>query len=468
MSLRLRFTLSFLLIVIITLATVSIAVRLGTERQVAVIRARGGLIGAEDLILDLKTYYVENGTWQGVETLLQTYDLGGRGMGQGGPGAQGGQSGVMGNRPGVRLADSGGVVIYDPVNPAGTALSESTLSDGIELKESGKTIGYLLPLDGQTFSGSEFETQLLQAVNKASLYAALIAGGLALVLALLLAYFLLRPVQQLTDAAADMAAGDLGQRVSIKGAGGELTRLGNAFNHMAGSLQAAEERRRTMTTDIAHELRTPLAVQRAQLEAMLDGVYPLETENLEKILDQNSLLTRLVQDLRTLTLADADELQLEITAVQVNDLVDRLTARFQPQAERKEILLSAVQKQSPLTVQADPQRLEQILSNLVDNALRHTPQGGSVEIIVSSENEKTLIRVHDTGPGIPEESLPFVFERFYRADRGRARETGGSGLGLAIARRLAEAQGANLTVENDAGGGAVFSLVFSSVSGVTA
>jgi signal transduction histidine kinase len=215
-----------------------------------------------------------------------------------------------------------------------------------------------------------------------------------------------------------------------------------------------------MTTDIAHELRTPLAVQRAQLEAMLDGVYPMETGNLEKILDQNALLTRLVQDLRTLTLADANELQLEITSVQVNDLVDRLTARFQPQAERKEILLSAVQMQSPLTVQADPQRLEQILSNLVDNALRHTPLGGRVEIIVSSENGKTILQVHDTGPGIPEESLPFVFERFYRVDRGRARETGGSGLGLAIARRLAEAQGASLTVANYAGGGAVFSLVF--------
>ena len=449
MSLRLRILLAFLLIVIVTLASVSISVRLSAANQVAVIRARGGWIGAEELIADLQAYHAAHGGWQGVEALLQTQ---GRGMGQSGQGVQ-----AMGNRPGVRLADEQGVIVYDPANHAGEQLNDVALQQGITLKENGKVIGYLLPLQGQVFPGGEFDVQLLAAVQRASLYAALIAGGLALVLAFLLAYLLLRPVQQLTEAAKGMTAGDLSRRVEPQG-GGELKTLGSAFNQMADSLQAAEQHRRAMTADIAHELRTPLSVQRANLEAMLDGVYPLDTQNLEKVLDQNTLLTRLVDDLRTLTLADAGELQLEKTPVLLNELVARLAARFQAQADWKEIGINISLPGEEISVYADPQRLEQILNNLLHNALRHTPPGGRVVIGLGRERSRVSISVHDSGAGIPQDALASVFERFYRADRGRAREDGGSGLGLSIARKLAEAHGGSLAAENHPEGGAVFTL----------
>ncbi len=450
---RLRLLLAFLMIVLVTLAVVSITVRFSAEQQVAVFRARGGWIGAQDLINNLQTYYQTNGSWHGVETLL---DVRGRGVGaQGGHGQS--SAGMSNIYSSLRLADAQGNLVYDPENTSGGQLSTDILNGGVALESKDEIIGYLLPLQGQTFPGSEFDQQILALVNKAALMAALIAGGLALVLALLLAYFLLRPVQQLTEAAADMANGDLSRRVQVKG-GHELAVLEEAFNHMAASLQDAQSRRSALTADIAHELRTPLSVQRVNLEAMLDGIYPLDTNNLEKVLAQNSLLTRLVQDLRTLTLADAGELRLEKTQIQISDLVERLAARFQPQADRKEIRIFTTNPIEPLRVQADPQRLEQILGNLLDNALRYTPHGKTITMSVSREKGYAVVRVHDSGPGIPEEAQPYVFERFYRPDKGRAREEGGSGLGLAIARKLAEAHAGTLTAANHPQGGAVFQL----------
>ncbi len=447
---RLRLLLAFLLIVLVTIAVVSITVRLSAERQVAIFRARGGWIGAQELIASLQSYYQTNGSWQGVETLL---DVRGRGMGGHGQGSQG----MPNLYSSLRLADAQGNLVYDPENPGGGQLSNEMLNNGVALELEDEVIGYLLPLQGQTFPGSEYDQQILTLVNKASLIAALIAGSLALVLALLLAYFLLRPVQQLTEAAADMANGDLSRRVQVKG-GHELAVLEEAFNHLAASLQEAEARRSALTADIAHELRTPLSVQRVNLEAMLDGVYPLDNENLEKVLAQNTLLARLVQDLRTLTLADAGELRLEKTRVQLFDLVERLRERFQPQADRKGVRIFSITPENPLYVQADPQRLEQILSNLLDNALRHTPRDGTIRLTVSHEKNHSVIEVHDSGPGIPEEAQPYVFERFYRSDKGRTREEGGSGLGLAIARKLAEAHAGTLTAANHPQGGAVFRL----------
>ncbi len=231
---------------------------------------------------------------------------------------------------------------------------------------------------------------------------------------------------------------------------------------MAGSLEKAEQNRQAMTADIAHELRNPLAVQRAHLEALQDGIYPPTAENLQPVLEQNLLLARLVDDLRTLALADAGELRLDRSPTDLAGLVERIVERFNPEAAGRGLKLSLALapevQAAPLTANIDPMRIEQILGNLLSNAARYTPAGGTIAVQVQRAGGAALVSVHDSGPGIPTEALPHIFERFYRADRARSRAEGGSGLGLAIARQLAEAHGGSLAAANAPEGGAVFIL----------
>jgi signal transduction histidine kinase len=217
-----------------------------------------------------------------------------------------------------------------------------------------------------------------------------------------------------------------------------------------------------MTADIAHELRTPLSVERAHLEALQDGIYPLTPENLGPILEQNGLLTRLVEDLRTLALADAGQLPMQRVPTDLPALLGRVVSRFEPQAITREIALElspGPDARVPFPRLAlDPARIEQLLGNLLANALRHTPVGGKIRLDISSSPAAVQVTVRDTGPGIPEDALPHIFERFYRADRARSRAEGGSGLGLAIARQIAQAHGGSLTAANHPQGGAIFTL----------
>jgi len=268
-------------------------------------------------------------------------------------------------------------------------------------------------------------------------------------------------VRELTQAAETLAKGDLSQRVPVRGQD-ELSRLAMTFNHMADSLQQAEEMRRAMTADIAHELRNPLAVQRANLEALQDGVYPLTPEHLQPVLEQNLLLSRLVDDLRTLALAESGQLQLELTPTNLPELVQRVVERIEPQAAAHQVSVLLTNHEDSQRVlpmlNFDPMRVEQILNNLLSNALRYTPPGGQITLQLSRDEHQASLTIHDSGPGIPEEALPHIFERFYRVDRSRSRSEGGSGLGLAIARELAEAQHGTLTASNHPQGGAVFTL----------
>ena len=219
-----------------------------------------------------------------------------------------------------------------------------------------------------------------------------------------------------------------------------------------------------MTADIAHELRTPLAVQRAQIEAIQDGVYPTTDENLAALLEQNVLLTRLVADLRTLALADSGQLQLESIPTDLGKLTSKITERFKPQAAEMGVEIKFKPQGSCGEINVDPVRVEQIIGNLISNALRYTPENSWVIIKLDCSNEQAVLTVRDNGAGIPEDAQEKIFERFYRADHSRSRAEGGTGLGLAIARQLAEIQGGDLTASNHPDGGAVFQLSFPLIS----
>lgn len=423
---------------------------------------RGGMTAAGGLVESLESYFRTHGSWQGVESVLVGS---GNRRGLGNSGVMGhGMGGMMNQR--LRLSDDQGTIIVDTLvsQPSGS-FSLRELNNAIKIQVDGRTVGFLLGEGGMNYNQGD-EIFLVNRLTRAALTAGMIAAGLALLLSILLAYNLMKPVRALTRAAGRLGEGDLSQRVSIKGRD-ELAVLADTFNRMADSLQKAEENRKAMTADIAHELRNPLAVQRANLEALQDGVYPLSPQALEPVLEQNQLLTRLVDDLRTIAMVDAGEIKLERTQIDPLKQVQSIVNRFNPQADSHQVQLlieDNVNPSKPRTIFIDPQRFDQILGNLLSNALRHTPAGGRILLRIENDKEGTLITVHDSGSGIPPDSLPYIFERFYRADRSRSRSEGGAGLGLAIARKLTEAQGGLLTAQNHPEGGAMFTLSFPAYS----
>ena len=333
--------------------------------------------------------------------------------------------------------------------------SQSEIAIAIAMQSNGSTLGYLLPAGAANFSALD-ERFLVNRLSQAALTAGLIALGISLLVALFLAYRLAKPVHALTRAARRMADGDLSQRVTVRGKD-ELAMLGVAFNQMASSLQKAIETRRAMTADIAHELRTPLAVQRANLEALQDGIYPFTPENLGSILEQNQVLTRLVDDLRTLALADAGELRMERTYTDYLGLVQRIVDRFASQAAAHQVTLRCDLPDSCPKILLDPLRIEQVLGNLISNALRHTPPGGTVDVQVrcraGAPGGQVQLEVHDSGEGIPPEALEHLFERFFRADSSRSRMVGGTGLGLAIVYRIVKEHRGDIRVRTTPGRG---------------
>jgi len=444
---RWRLFLSFSLLILVTITSVLVIARQGAASEVRMFM-RGRIMGMDTLSADLESYHQQFGTWKGAEGLFTEFGRGQR-MGQG----------MMGGALLVRLADADGTVVASSRGAAAGALSHAERRAATILySANGQPVGYLLA-EGGAASNLNSERQLLDRLVRAGLIAAAISGVLALALAFLLSYQLLKPVEELTRAASRLAGGDLSQRVSERG-GDEMTTLGQAFNRMAASLQRVVQNRRAMTADIAHELRTPIAVQRAHLEALQDGVYPLTVENLQPVLDQTQLLTRLVEDLQTLTLADAGELRLERSPVHLPELVGQVVERFRPEAENQHIrlILNDLAEGSNAYASIDGGRVEQILNNLLSNSLRFTPEGGLVSIELAYQDGWAVVRVADNGPGIPEEALPRLFERFFRADHSRSRAAGGTGLGLAIARRLALAHAGDLTAANRPEGGAEFTL----------
>jgi signal transduction histidine kinase len=260
-------------------------------------------------------------------------------------------------------------------------------------------------------------------------------------------------------AADEVAAGDLSVRVD-EGGPGEIGRLATAFNHMVAELERSDRLRRDLTADVAHELRTPLHILQGNLEAIQDGVYTPTPEQIELLLDETRQLARLVEDLRTLSLAEAGQLELVKAPVQPSELIQDALTSFSAPAEAAGVrLLAEIEPAAAdATIQGDAGRLDQVLGNLIANALRHSPPGKAVTVRLGLAAAGRLrLQVCDQGEGIPPEDLPYVFDRFWRGRRDDS-QSSGSGLGLAIARRLVQAHGGTIHVESTPGHGATFTI----------
>jgi signal transduction histidine kinase len=235
--------------------------------------------------------------------------------------------------------------------------------------------------------------------------------------------------------------------------------VAQAFNEMAAALEKAETLRSNLLADVAHELRTPLSVIQGSLRAILDDVYELDMTEIARLYDQTRHLSRLVDDLRELAQAEANQLPLHVTTVDLTTLIEETAAIYAPIVEAEGLALRLELEDNVPTVQGDRARLAQCLQNLLNNGIHHTPRGGEIIVELTCETEQVQLRVRDSGQGIATEHLPHVFDRFYRADSARSRDTGGTGLGLAIVRAIVQAHGGEVTVASDGSGrGSVFTV----------
>lgn len=396
------------------------------------------------IITRLATFHEINNGWQGIETLVQNDQN-----------TEFHQFWI-----GAILLDSKNRVVVDhgsiQTSLVGTVLSQKNQENNIQIMDQGKLLGTLV-LDPSFLSSfhSAFPGLLWPIISISFLMAIP-----TIIIGLLLMRRLVNPLAEVITAAQAVSDGDLSTRVHVSGSG-DLRALADSFNQMTASLEQNDNDRRNMLADIAHELRTPLTVIRGRLEGFVDGVYTANSEQVSPALEETYLLERLVDDLHLLTLAEKRQLHFERARIDLNETIAYVIDLFQAEADEKSILLTfSNRSETPLIAFLDPQRIKQILGNLVSNALRYTNIGGKVDLGCELKNEVISLYVVDNGPGVPAEDLPFIFQRFWRGEKSRSRISGGAGLGLAISRQLVEAQGGQIRAENNLSGGLKITITF--------
>lgn len=402
------------------------------------------------LVEELSDYHQTHRGWSGVDLVLN--------------GAQSTFRAEWGRGLTFFLADENEQIIYhDRPGQMGMRLNQVPRIQVIPINVDGRTVGYLgiapRPSPPGRPGGSGPPPDLIERLRGFLLTIAIVGGGIGIVFGVLMSRTLTAPLSRLAEGARAIGARNLAQRVEEKGTN-EIVEVARAFNEMAASLQQAEQLRRNLLADVAHELRTPLSVLQGNLRAMLDEVYALDKTEVAGLYEQTRLLSRLVNDLHELAQAEAKQLPLNLKETDLRQLIMATSDTFSPVAEAEGI---AIQTELPADlplIEVDEARLAQVLHNILGNGLRHTPRGGTIMVRAESTTEAINLSISDTGEGIPPEHLPHIFDRFYRTDRARSRDRGGTGLGLAIARAIVEAHGGQIGVTSNGvpGQGTTFTI----------
>jgi len=444
-SLALKLTLAFLVVGVVGVALVALFVGQRTRDEFD----RFVLDRAQrDLVDQLAAYYQTHGDWEDINVILV----------QGQPGHMWSRGGIPAP---VVLLDADSTVVYGGRRyQKGTQLNQQVKDQRVPIQLEEQTVGWLLfesfP-DSVAALRQSPESTFLEGVKQAILWGALGATAVALLIGVLLARTISHPVRELIVATRRVARGELGQQVPVR-TQDELGELAASFNQMSGDLARSLELRRQMTADIAHELRTPLSLIMGYTEALSDGKFQGSPETFDILHEEAQHLSRLVDDLRTLSLADAGELSLTRRLAAPQALLARAASAHAAQAQEQAVALRVEADPDLPEIEVDPDRIAQVLDNLVCNALRYTPAGGEIVLSAAHRSDTLDLHVRDSGMGIPPEELPHIFDRFYRGEKSRYQKNGESGLGLAIARSIVEAHGGTIEAQSTPGVGTTFSI----------
>jgi signal transduction histidine kinase len=397
-----------------------------------------------EIIENAAAYYLEHGTWEG--------------FGKNWPSPPP-EEFPGGNRAGpftpFTLVDLNRQVIFGrgggPGHQQGELIPEAELKNALEITSDGEQIGWLLFTPVNWRESGPGHT-LFKSMDTLLIYSALGSAVVAVVLGIILSRTLSRPLQELSAAAQQAATGDLSQKVTVSSRD-EIGTLAASFNQMMADLERLISARKQMTADIAHELRTPISVILSHADGVHEGVLDPSPENFEIVRDEALRLERLVKDLKLLSQADIGELPLEIRTVQVADLVSEVERTSRNSLQEKNITIDVTQGANLPVLEIDPDRILQAVRNILDNAIRHTPEGSRIAFNIVSKGDQVQFSIQDSGPGIAPKELENVFRRFYRTDSARTRDREGSGLGLAITRSVIEQHGGRIWAESPAGEG---------------
>lgn len=439
-SLQFRLLAAFTLVILVTVGAVFFFINQATQDEIHNFEQQVQQTRINRVEFELSRYFLATGSWNGIQPFVEQW------------GNLYGQRITVVNNSDIVVADSESQLLGQPYHLDDQGLALTPVPGSY-------VIGTLYIAPVESASGSDFTSFLIvyQAIGRFFLWGVLLAAAIALILTFVMSRRVLSPVRALTTATRKLGKGDFSQRVksSDKGEFGELSRT---FNSMADDLQRAETLRRNLIADTAHELRTPLSNLQGYLEAIRDGVIVPDSATIESLHDEALLLSRLVDDLQELALADAGELKLVRQSEDISRVIYQAVIAAQTRALDKGLNLQTDLPDQLPFCDIDSQRISQVLNNLLDNAVTHTPAGGAITVAAGSRDNLVEISVADTGEGIPEPELPNIFERLYRVDRSRTRKTGGFGLGLTIARRLVEAHGGTIQVRSEPGKGSCFTL----------
>jgi two-component system sensor histidine kinase BaeS len=435
-SITLKMVLAFLGIALVSIVLIVLLARwnTGTEFSRFVVDRRG-----EDLVQNLADYYSTNGSWEGVgEMILSNTPQ----VSEGG----------LPREPFFTLVDQNGLVISaGPGYHPGERMGQYDLQRGISIDVNGETVGTLV-MGRVPFQRNPREEEFIQRTTRMLVYSAVGTSLIALLLGIFLSRTFTRPIRELTEATHAVADGELGKQVAVRSRD-EMGELASSFNKMSTDLERSSNARKQMTADIAHELRTPLSLILGHADAVHDGVLPPTKENFEIIRDEAERLEHLVDDLRTLSLADAGELSIMLQEVSPQKLLNDIHAAYSHIASQKNVKFQLdVPSEIPM-LNIDAGRMTQVLTNIFDNALRHTPEGGQIVLAAQTIDDNIQLSIQDSGPGIEGEDANRIFERFYRTDSARHRDAGGSGLGLAIAKSIVEMHRGQIWAESKPGQG---------------
>jgi signal transduction histidine kinase len=447
-SLQFRLMIAFILVIVVAIGTVSVFLARTFWEQAKEYEEYMDQVRTSRITRNLSGYYSTYGSWDGIQPLVEQL------------GSMEEKRIVITNSTGIVLADSDNKIIgqqYDP-DLEGIALYVPRIS----IDPFRSTMPIQQVLLGTLFISPQATPNVLTAYLSSTLNRFLMWGGfgaiaIAIIATFILSRYILSPIRALTSTTRSLGRGDFSQRVHIK-TKGEVGELANTFNAMASDLERGEKLRRNMVADVAHELRTPLSNVSGYLEAIRDGVVNPDMTTIASLQEETALLSRLVDDLQELALADAGELKMIRQPEDIRQLVGQAVNAIQTRAMEKNIALSMDLPADLSPVNIDYHRISQVMRNLLANAIAHTANGGKIDIAARPQGDLISISVTDNGEGIPSEDLSNVFERFYRVDKSRTRARGGNGLGLTIARRLVEAHGGTIGVQSELGKGSRFSF----------